>query len=75
MCASLPLFSSVMELLHCRLSDQGNTPSLLPLQAVIELVRRRLSGHGDIGDMLADLKEPAEGGEVRGRGGKEVTEG
>ena len=41
-------------------------PSLPPLQAVIELVRRRLSGQGDIGDMLADLKEPAEGGEVRG---------
>ena len=40
----------------------------VPLQAVIELVRRRLSGKGDIGDMLADLKEPAEGGEVRGGG-------
>ena len=41
---------------------------LSPLQAVIELVRRRLSGKGDIGDMLADLKEPAEGGEVRREG-------
>lgn len=34
-------------------------------QAVIELVRRRLAGQGDISDLLADLKEAAEGGEVR----------
>jgi hypothetical protein len=27
---------------------------------VIELVRRRLSGQGDVGDLLKDLKEPLE---------------
>jgi len=37
----------------------------LVLQAVVELVRRRLAGQGDISDLLADLKEAAEGGEVR----------
>ena len=35
------------------------------MQAVIELVRRRLAGQSDIGAMLADLHEAKEGAEYR----------
>eukprot|EP00200_Dunaliella_tertiolecta_P007129 CAMPEP_0202373016 /NCGR_PEP_ID=MMETSP1127-20130417/4110_1 /ASSEMBLY_ACC=CAM_ASM_000462 /TAXON_ID=3047 /ORGANISM="Dunaliella tertiolecta, Strain CCMP1320" /LENGTH=628 /DNA_ID=CAMNT_0048969755 /DNA_START=3126 /DNA_END=5012 /DNA_ORIENTATION=+ len=37
----------------------------LAVKVVIELVRRRLSGQGDIGELLDTLKEPAEAAEYR----------
>lgn len=37
----------------------------LPLQVVIEVVRRRVAGEGDLSALLAPLKEPAESGEYR----------
>lgn len=40
--------------------------SYLAVQAVIELVRRRLAGQGDIGDLLKDLHEAKVGGGGRG---------
>lgn len=47
--------------------------SYLAVQAVIEMVRRHLAGQGDIGTLLADLKEAKEASEFRIRIGPSDT--
>eukprot|EP00967_Tisochrysis_lutea_P061550 scaffold78895_cov22-Tisochrysis_lutea.AAC.2 len=46
-------------------SSTYSVPYGIRIGVVIELVRRRLSGQGDIGELLDTLKEPAEAAEYR----------